>query len=209
MKKIIDKLLSKIKLNKKIFLFLIIISFIAFISGSILVVLLDKSDKSIIDTYLTNFINNMSRDKIEYLSILKDSLISNLGLVLVIWLLGISVIGIPIILFMYFTQIFTFGFLLSSIFLKYKFKGIILALLYTVPYYLIYFITLIILTSYAFKLSIKLINSIIKKKQIDFRIIFNKYLWILLFSSITIIISSLYESFIFTNIIKLIAPLFK
>jgi len=209
MKKIIDKLLSKIKLNKKIFLFLIIISFIAFISGSILVVLLDKSDKSIIDTYLTNFINNMSRDKIEYLSILKDSLISNLGLVLVIWLLGISVIGIPIILFMYFTQIFTFGFLLSSIFLKYKFKGIILALLYTVPYYLIYFITLIILTSYAFKLSIKLINSIINKKQLDFRIIFNKYLWILLFSSITIIISSLYESFIFTNIIKLIAPLFK
>jgi len=208
MKKAMDKLLSKIKLNKKIFLFLIIISFIAFISGSILVVLLDKSDKSIIDTYLTNFISDISQNKIEYMSILKSSLITNLGLILGIWLLGISVIGIPVIVFLYFSQIFTFGFLLASIFLKYKLKGLVLAFLYTVPHYLMYFIMLIVLTSYSISLSIKLINSIIKKKQIDFRIIFNKYLWILLFSFITILINSIYESFIFTNIIKLIAPIF-
>ena len=209
MKKTRDKLLSKIKLNKKIFLFLIIISFIAFISGSILVVLLDKSDKSIIDTYLTNFINNISQNKIEYISVLNNSLITNLGVILGIWLLGISVIGIPIIVFLYFSQIFTFGFLLASIFFKYKLKGTILVLLYTVPHYLLYFIMLIILTSYSITLSIKLINSIIKKKQIDSRIIFNKYLWILLFSITTILLTSLYETFIFTNIIKLIASIFK
>lgn len=209
MKKIMDKLLSKIKLNKKIFVFLIIISLIAFISGSILVVLLDKSDKTLINKYLIEFFNNISQNKIDYIQILSNSLISNMILVIGIWLLGISVIGIPVILFLYFSQIFTFGFMLSSIFLSYKLKGILFAFIYTFPHYLIFLITLLILTTYSILLSIKLITAIIQKKQLDFKLIFNKYLFILLFSIVSVIICSLYETFGFTNIIKLIAPFFK
>lgn len=209
MKKLMDKLLSKIKLNKKILIFLIVISVIALITGSLLLVLLDKSDKTIVNTYLTNFINNLSQNKIEYIPVLKDSLISNMALILGIWLLGISVIGIPIILFLYFSQIFTFGFALASIILNYKFRGLILALIYTFPHYLIFLTMLLILTSYSIILSIKLITTIIKKKQIDFKIISNKYLLILLFSFITVVLCSLYETFALPNIIKLITPILK
>lgn len=209
MKKLMDKLLSKIKLNKKILIFLIVISLIALITGSLLVVLLDKSDKTIVNTFLTNFISDLSQNKIEYISVLKDSLISNIALILGIWLLGISVIGIPIVLFLYFSQIFTFGFALASIILNYKFRGLILALIYTFPHYLIFLIMLLILTSYSMILSIKLIVTIIKKKQIDFKIISNKYLLILLFSFITVVFCSLYETFTLPNIIKLITPILK
>ena len=207
MKKMMDKLLSKIKLNKKVVIFLIVISIIALISGSLLVVLLDKSDKTIINNYLTNFINDLSQNKIEYIPVLKDSLISNMALILGIWLLGISVIGIPIVLFLYFVQIFTFGFALASIILNYKFRGLLLALIYTFPHYLVYIGMLLILTSYSMILSIKLITTIIKKKQIDFKVISNKYLIILLFSFITVLLCSLYETFALPNIIKLIIPI--
>lgn len=209
MNRLMDKLLSKIKLNKKILVFLAILSLIALISGSVLVVILDKSDKLIITNYLTNFINDLSQNKIDYISILKDSLFSNIILILGIWLLGISVIGIPIVLFLYFSQIFTFGFALSSIIINYKFKGLILALIHTFPNYLILFGMLLILTSYSIILSIKLIKTIINKKQIDFKVISNKYLSILLFSFITIILCSLYEAFALPNIIKLIIPILK
>ena len=209
MKQIMDKLLCKIKLNKKVFVFLSIISVIALISGSLLVVLLDKSDKTLINTYLTNFMNDLSQNKIEYISVLKDSLISNVVLILGIWLLGISVIGIPVVLFIYFSQIFTFGFALASLILNYKFKGLMLALIYTFPYYLIYLIVLIILTSYSVVLSLKLITNVIKKKQMDFKIISNKYLYILLFSFIAIILCSLYETFALPNLIKIIIPILK
>ena len=74
MRKTMDKLLSKIKLNKKITIFLVIISTIAFISGSILVVLLDKTDKNTISTYLNDFVNKLSQIKIEYLSTQKTNL---------------------------------------------------------------------------------------------------------------------------------------
>lgn len=209
MKKKMDKLLSKIKLNKKLFIFLIVISLIALISGSLLVVLLDKTDKQIVTNYLTNFIDNISKNKIEYKSTLINSLISNIALILGIWLLGISVIGIPIIIFLYFTQIFTFGFALGTLILNYKFKGIILAFIYTFPNYLILFSTLLVLVSYSIILSIKLITTIIKRKQIDFKIISNKYLLILLFSIISGLVFSLYETFALPNIIKLIIPILK
>ena len=207
MKKIMDKLLSKIKLNKKIIIFLITLSLVALISGSILVVLLDKSDKTIINTYLTDFINDLSNNKIEYMSVLKNSLISNISLILIIWLLGMSVIGIPIVLFLHFSQIFTFGFCLASILLNYKLKGIILALIYTLPHYLILIFMLLILTSYSMILSIKIIAAILKKKQLDFKMIFHKYLYILIFSFVTVLICSLYETFAIPNIIKLIIPI--
>ena len=207
MKKKMDRLISKIKLNKKLFIFLIIISLIALISGSLLVVLLDKTDKEIVTNYLTNFINDISQNKIDYISTLKDSLISNAILIIGIWLLGISVIGIPIIIFLYFTQIFTFGFALGTIILNYRFKGILLAFIYTFPNYLILFSTLLILVSYSIILSLKLITTIIKRKQIDFKIISNKYLLILLFSILSGLIFSLYEAFLLPNIIKLIIPI--
>jgi len=209
MRKVMDKLLSKIKINKKVLIFLLTLALIALISGSIFVVLLDKGDKTIITNYLNDFINSVSQNKIEYTYVLKDSLLSSLILVIGIWLLGISVIGIPIILFLFFSQIFTFSFSIASIILNYKFKGLLLALIYTFPNYLLFLLMLLILVSYALILSIKLITSVLKKKQIDFKIISNKYLIILLFSICIAIFYSCYETFILPNIIRLILPILK
>lgn len=209
MKETMDKLLSKIKLNKKIIIFLLIISLVALVSGSLLVVMLDKGDKNTLVGYLNDFIKNISQNKIEYLSVLKSSLITNIALVLGIWLLGISVIGIPIILFLFFSQIFTLGFSLASIFITYKFKGILFALIYIFPHYLILLFALLLVVSYSLVLSLKLILTIIKKKQIDFKIVSNKYLIILGVSTLLITFCSLYETFALPNIIKLIIPILK
>lgn len=207
MKKILDKL--SIKINKKVLVFLMVLALIALISGSIFVVMLDKPDKLLVTNYLNEFIDNICKNKVDYLFVLKDSLISNIALIISIWLLGISVIGIPIILFLFFSQIFTFGFALASIILNYKFKGLLLAFLYTFPNYIIYFMALFLIVSYSLILSIKFIYSIINKKQIDFKIVSNRYLLVLTFSLIAIILCSLYETFVFPSIIRLITPILK
>lgn len=209
MKKILDKLSSKIKINKKVLVFLMVLALIALISGSIFVVMLDNHDKSIVTNYLNEFIENICKNKVDYLFVLKDSLLSNITLIISIWLLGISVIGIPIILFLFFSQIFTFGFALASIILNYKFKGLLLAFLYTFPNYIIYFMALFIIVSYSLILSIKFIYSVINKKQIDFKIVSNRYLLVLVFSLIAITLCSLYETFVFPSIIRLITPILK
>lgn len=207
MNKIMDKLFSKVKINKKFFVFLLVLTLLALISGSLFTVMLDKADKAIITSYLKEFLTNISKNKIDYISVLKDSLFANTFLVVLIWLLGISVIGIPIILFLYFSQVFTFGFALSSIILNYKFKGVLFALIYAFPNNLIFLLVLLLLVSYSLILSIKLITTVIKKKQIDFKIISNKYVRILVISIIASFLCSIYETFALPNIIKLIIPI--
>lgn len=209
MNKVMDKLFSRVKVNKKVLVFLIVLSLVSLISASIFVVMLDKGDKAIINNYLSSFIKNLSKNKIDYLFVFKSSLSANLFLVLSIWLLGISVIGIPIIIFLLFSQVFTLGFSIASIILNYKFKGLLLALIYTFPHSLVFIFILLILTSYSLILSLKLITTIIKKKQIDFKIIFNKYLIVLLISLGVALLCSLYETFALPNIIKLIVPILK
>src|SRR5574344_2531769 len=99
----------KLKKNK-ILLFLLIISLIAFLFGCFFITILNNSDQELIREYIGKFLTDIYDNKINYIETLKTSLASNIFLVVIVWLLGLSVIGIPIILFIYFFKAFTLGF---------------------------------------------------------------------------------------------------
>ncbi len=60
-----------------------------------------------------------------------------------------------------------------------------------------------IILAYSLSLSLKIITTIIKRKSIDFKIIMNKYGYVLIVSSIIILITTLFEVFITPLLIKL------
>lgn len=207
--KIMDKLKNAIVINKKMIICLIVIVLVGIITGSLLVAVLNESDKNLVTEYINMFFNNIKDNKLNYIDTLKNSIISNMSLIIVIWLLGISIIGVPIITFLYFCKSFILGFSLSSIIMHYKIKGCLIAFLYIFPHQIINIIMLTILMTYALSLSFKLISSFFKKKTIDFKIIMKKYLVILLFSLLISIISSLLEVFLMPKLIKMVIPLIK
>ena len=207
--KIMDKLKNAIVINKKMITCLIVIVLVGIITGSLLVAVLNESDKNLVTEYINMFFNNIKDNKLNYIDTLKNSIISNMSLIIVIWLLGISIIGVPIITFLYFCKSFILGFSLSSIIMHYKIKGCLIAFLYIFPHQIINIIMLTILMTYALSLSFKLISSFFKKKTIDFKIIMKKYLVILLFSLLISIISSLLEVFLMPKLIKMVIPLIK
>ena len=91
----------KKELSKKnsILLVIFIIFLIGLIFGSIYITILDDIEKTKILKEVNNFF--ISIDKLEFadkLSIFKNTLISNLLYFVFMWLLGLSVIGIPVIL---------------------------------------------------------------------------------------------------------------
>lgn len=196
MKKTMDKLKNKARGNKKIILFLSIIAIIGLISGSMFITIISKSDQSLTKNYIENFIETINNNKLNYFACLKNTLIGNLSFIFIIWLLGISLIGLPIIIFMYFSKCFILGFSVSSFILKYKSKGTILALSYIFPHHIINLIIYTLLMLYAIKVSIFLFNAIVKKKNINFKIIMRVYLKILIITLIGSIITSLFECFI-------------
>lgn len=209
MKKVTDKFKITIKHNKKVIFFLGIIAVIAIIFGSLFSVMLNESDKNLTLEYINNFFENIKNNNLNYILALKNGSISSLGFILIVWLLGVSIIGMPIVLFMYFSKFFVIGFSISSIIKGYGLKGCLLSFAYILPHHIIYIIVYTILTVYSIKMSIKLISTIIKKDKIDFKPIINKYLLVLLLSVIIAVLTLLFEVFITPKFINLILLLVK
>lgn len=209
MKKILDKIKSNIGTNKNMLIFLSIVGIIGIIIGTILNIALNSDDSKLVSEFLNNFIYNIQNNNLDYKGSFLNSLISNLGYISFIWLLGISVIGLPITLFIFFTKTFILGFSISSIIANYKLKGCLLALSYIFPHMIINIFVYIVLTMYSLSLSLKMFQTIIKKQTLDFKFIMHKYLKILLISIIIIIITSAIEVFITPILMKLAISILK
>lgn len=187
--------MDKLKKNKLIII-LLVVSAVAFLFGSFFITVLSESDKSLVKEYISNFINDCYSNKINYSDALKETLISNIFYVILIWLLGISVVGIPVILFTYFFKTFTLGFSISSFFLTYKTKGIAFSIAYLFPNEIIKFIAYTLLMLHALRLSKKITKAVIEKENFPFGKFINKYAKILVVVLCAIVAASLYEVYI-------------
>ena len=193
MKKYWNMLKSNIRINKNLFIFLLVIVMVGLASGSIFVTILNSDDKAMVGEYLNSFLTNLNGNNLNYSGAFLNTLIFTIGMVILIWFLGISVIGFVLVLLFLFIKAFSLGFSIASIIVNFNFKGVLMALAYTIPHHVINMMIYILISSYALVLSYKLISSFTKKKSFDFKNIFNRYLFILLFSVIILFISSLYE----------------
>lgn len=204
-----DKLKGTIKVNKKTLLFFTILLIIGIIAGSIFMAILSEIDKKLVIDYFNNYISNIENNKLNYLESIKNGLFNNLLYIIIIWILGISIIGIPIVTIMFFIKSFTLGFSIASIVFNYKLKGCLLNFINIFPHQMIYFLIYMLITTYSIFFSLKMINSIINKKNMDFKVMMNKYVKILIISVIAITIGIIIETFITPLLIKIIIPLIK
>ncbi len=193
-----------IKSNKNIYVFLFVFGLIGLISGSFLAIVLDNQDSRLVTEYLNNFFNSISNNSLNYKSSFLNSIISNLGSGLFIWFLGISIIGIPLILIIYFSKTFILGFSVSSIIINYKAKGCLLAFSYIFPHMIFNILIIAFLSMYSLSLSFKLFNVFLKKESFNFKLFRNKYLIVLLISLISFVVSSIIEIFISPIFLKFI-----
>lgn len=202
-----NKIKKIIRYDKKIMTLLNIIAIIGIITGSMFIVILNKSDKSLVVSSIKDFFNCLSVNQFDYLSTLKNIFISNYIFSFLIWIIGISVIGVVVTIIIIYYKAFSLGFTITSIIYTYSFKGIALAIFYAIPHLIIDILVLMYLGSYSIDLSIVLINSIFKKKSLNFKQFLNNYLRVLVISLIILTVSILYETFISTYILKCITKL--
>ncbi len=208
MKKKLSDLKEQFGFHKKIVIFLIGLAIVGVIMGSFFTVLLSDGDKTFVREYMQNFINGVEKGKVDILGNLIHIGIDNFFFVAAVWLLGISVIGIPIILFLYFAKAFVLGFSISSFLLTYKAKGLLYAFLYIFPHQIVNFALYILLLNYAMILSFKLIRSFLYKKTIDFKVVMKKYCFVFGFVLLCLFVTSLYEGALAFKILKFSLSIF-
>ena len=196
MKKAMDKLLDNIKFDKRYVLFTLILVILGIITGSIFVVILNTTDKNIVIEYIEDFISSIQNGKF------KNTEVLNIIFVLIITIIGFTYFLFPIIIIILFYKSFVIGFSLASFILTYKIKGLLLSIVYVFPHMIINILLISLLVSFTLKLSINMINCIIKKKEVNMRKYFNKNLYISLIIIILMTLTALYESFLLPFILK-------
>ena len=194
---------QELKKNKYKYLFLITIIILGFLSGIVLANILSYNDKKevgeIVETYFLNLKNNES---INYIGNFLNDLGVNFFYLLLLFMFGISIIGIvlnPFIL--YFKSLIT-GFSVGIIISLYSFKRILGGILYLFPTQLLNLLIYMLVSFYGINLSIRLFKVLFLRKNINNNEFMKKYFQVLLFSSIVLLISTLYETFLADFVMK-------
>ena len=161
-----------------------------------------KDNKELITSNVIDFFSAIKSNNLNYNQILVKSLTNNLLLNIIIWLLGISIIGIPIVIILLFIKSFILSFTFTSIIYTYKYKGIISAIIYVIPH-IINLLLSFVLIYYSITFSKSLFNYLFKKKECNRKELVNRYLKLLVISTFLFIISSIIETYIIPILIRL------
>ena len=189
---------------KKKYLFLAIIVLIGIAVGILFSNILSNLDSKLVTTKITTYFNNLKNEiKIDYLKNLITSLKNNFIYLTIIWILGVSIIGLLLNNFILFFKSFILGFSIGSIINIYLFRGLVLSILYVFPAHLLNILVLLIMTYYANNISLKIFNVLFRKKDYQFTFILKKYFKTYLILLIALIFSSIIETFVMPFFIKL------
>ena len=195
--------------NKKINFMIIIILFLGIISGAIFSNIIDLNDQKLVLEKISSFISNINNNKINNIQAFNNSIITNISYSFIIWILGMTIIGVIINIFILYLKGFIFGFSLSAFILTYSYKGILLSILYTLFGQLLNIITISMLTIYSIMFIFNFLKQIIKSKHnLNILKSFKNYSIIFIITILINIISSISETFLFPTLIKINIKLF-
>lgn len=204
MKKEKNALQKEIQKNKYKYIFLLTIILIGFISGIIFSNILSYNDhQEISNTLKDYFLGIKNNQSINYLGNFLNIFSVNYLYMLLIWIFGLSIIGIILNPFILYFKSFVIGFSVGIIISVYSYLGILGSLLYLFPHLLINLLVYTLLSFYGIKLSIKLFKALFLHKNFNFQELVKKYLKILGLASIILLITTLYETFLADFVMKI------
>ena len=195
--------------SKKINIFILSIIILGIILGSIFSTIITQNDQNLIIEKIKLFITNINNNSLNTIISFKNSISINLIYIIIIWILGMTLIGIPINTFLLFIKSFILGFSLSSFILTYNYKGLILSSIYLIFGNLLTIIILSILTIYSIIFSSKLLKQIFKSNTSnEIPKYLKNYSLIFVISIVLSLVSSISESFLVPTIIKLLIKIY-
>ena len=193
--------------NIKLYVIMITIFVIGIIAGVIFINNTNETQNTEIKGYINSFISTLKNDShIDKMLLMKNSIKDNLILILSMWFIGSTVIGLPVVLGIVIFRGFCIGYTVSTIIAVLGVQKGILFLFTTVFLQNIIFIPVIICMSVS---CIKLGKSILKdkiKENIKIEIVRHTLISIMLL--LCLIIASLVEVYISSNLLTTCIKLF-
>lgn len=198
-----DKLLQTLKNNRMYMLLVILFFSTGVVVGTYTIRYMDDVNKTNLSTYFTRFIGSVSESNPNTAKLLLDSIKNNFLPLLLIFLLGFTFIGTPVILIINAIKGFTVGYSFTFLLTTFDNTGIGLALGAVLPQNLIYIPIFLIFSTVAISISMEKLKNKLKGINLNGdmnRNYFNIFIIFIVLFSIGIVV----EAYISPNLIKYI-----
>jgi len=195
---------NHIREHSSIYLFIIVLFFMGVIFGAIVVNSISLSQKEDLYYYLSQFFGQVTNGQVaESRDLFFQSLSHNSKYIGFIWLLGISIIGLPIILILLFIKGMLVGFTVGFLVNQMGWHGFLLSFVSILPQNLIVIPIFIISATLSVAFSLKMIRQqFMKKKGEPMLPIFGKYTFVLFLSFLLIACAAGIEAYISPFLMK-------
>ena len=187
MKKIID--------NKILFI-LLLIAGLGFLFGLVFIFLIDKMDKLIIKTEITEYISLILNKSYSIKKGVMNEITNNLVNYSLIFISSVIFILLPLVLFFDFYIFFTFGFMISSFIYTYKVKGLMYLIYFIFPFKILNICLILMFIMFSIKFSKKIYLFFSTNEEINIKLYTKKYIIIYLLFIVTSIIISVLEMYL-------------
>lgn len=193
--------------NIKQYLIVIIIFVIGIIVGVVFINNTNGEEVQEIQNYISNFINRLKEDcRVDTGELLKKSLGDNLTLIIAMWLLGSTVIGIPIVIGIVLFRGFCIGYSVSAIIATLGVQKGTLFFFTTMFLQNLIFIPVIICMTIS---CIKLYKSIMKDRRSEnIKIEIIRHTLISIMLGLLLVLAAFIESYVSTNLLVLCIKFF-
>lgn len=203
--KMINSITKHIQENFWLYALSLLCTCIGIVLGIYTVKYMNTLDKNDLINVLSEFSSAAATQNVEHRSIFLESLKNNLPIVIGIWFLGLTVVGIPIILILNILKGFTIGFTVSFFISALGIKGLWISILGVLPQNIIYLPCIIFLSVIAMEYSLMLIKNK-GIKHINSSIFQGASRYTILFSIIILVmgIGMIIEIYMTPQIVKLV-----
>ena len=177
-------------------------------SGAFTVKSLSDSHKQELISYMKGFFHILSNRSIDEFSVLKQSLANNLQTSAMIWLLGITVVGIPLILLLIAIRGFIIGFTVGFLADQMGFKGALFSFIAILPQNILIVPGILVIGVIGIGFSTMIIKNKLRKKTINHDSTFKQFILystIILFICFIISIGCFIEAYVTPVFMRLLS----
>ncbi|MEE0699840.1 MAG: stage II sporulation protein M [Bacilli bacterium] len=205
MKKIINYLNETIKKERALLTFVLIIFILGIVIGSLFINFVTEADKNLLVSQVETFFSSIKKlgTDVFGIKVFSSGVLNNFLQLTIIFVLGVSMVGIPAVILILFFKGFMLGTTLSTIILKYQVKGVLGCFLYVFPVMIVNVIIYVFFSFFAVYVSLRFLKALFKKDNLNFKAFLGKYLLAFLLSLVLMAITCLFDSFLTPLLLKL------
>lgn len=195
-----------VKANIVQYFLVVLVFMLGIVAGAMAVKILPEASKVELAQCLTIFLQGIGSATEGGALLLAPALLHYLKMILLVWVLGFTIIGIPFVLFIVFTRGFIIGFTVGFLVNLYVFKGLFFAVVSVLPHNLLILPVLFLMSVAAMGFSADLIK---RNKQMQQRLFTAslQYTAVCAFSCGGVLLGTLTEVYVSPVFMRLVAEL--